>query len=94
MIPYQYDRRRKLKEGDTDAIQHKYKLGQSIKSLAKEYGVSRRLIQITVKPEVRRQMYQRHKEHWREYAPTKEERKQRAAEHRKYIKQLKQEGKI
>lgn len=94
MIPYEYDRRRKLKEGDTDVIQHKYKLGQSIKSLAKEYSVSRRLIQIVVKPEVKQQIYERQKEHWRDYAPTKEERAKKAKEHRRYIKQLKQEGKI
>lgn len=94
MIPPEYDRRRKLKEGDADAIMHKYKLGQSVKSLAKEYNVSRRLIHIIVKPEVRQLMQERHREHWREYLPTKEERAESSRNHREYIKKLKQEGKI
>lgn len=51
-LPKNKDRRRKLSDSQREEIKDKYATGNySIHSLAKEYNVSRRLIQFTLFPE-------------------------------------------
>ena len=72
-LPPEYDRRRKLTDEQRDEIRHKYKTGEySLSKLAIEYGVSKKLILLTVNPESKRKADERIKDHWREYAYTKE----------------------
>lgn len=94
-LPENLDRRRKLTEAQKDEIRHKYGTGfYSLNGLAKEYGVSKKLILITVNPETARKNKERIKEHWRDYAPTKQERAAIMREHRDYKKQLLRNGEI
>ena len=63
------DRRRKLTDEQKEEIRAIYatgKVGQ--RPLAKQFGVSRSLIQIIVNPEIAEKKKQRMKEHWREYS--------------------------
>lgn len=84
-LPPEYDRRRKLSDEQKDEIKHKYETGfYSLNNLAKEYGVSKKLILITVNPESKRKNDQRAKEHWRDYTPSKEENARIKREHRHY----------
>lgn len=79
------DRRRKLNDEQKDEIKHKYSTGfYSLNGLAKEYGVSKKTILLIVNPESKRKNDEYIKEHWQEYAPTKEERNAIMREHRAY----------
>ena len=94
-LPPEYDRRRKLTDEQRDEIRHKYKTGEySLSKLAIEYGVSKKLILLTVNPESKRKADERIKDHWREYAYTKEKRNEVAREHRAYKQELYLAGKI
>lgn len=89
------DRRRKLTDEQKEEILHRYKIGDgSQRSLAREYGVSRALIQIIVNPNIREAKRQRIKEHWRDYRPCKEEWAKIMKEHRQYKHNLYKEGKL
>lgn len=89
------DRRRKLTDEQKDEILHRYKIGDgSQRSLAREYGVSRALIQIIVNPNIREAKKQRIKEHWRDYRPSKEEWAETMREHRKYKHDLYLKGEL
>lgn len=84
-LPPEYDRRRKLTDEQKDEIRHKYATGfYSLNQLAREYGVSKKLILITVNPESKRKSDERIKEHWRDYVPSKEESARVTREHRHY----------
>lgn len=84
-LPPELDRRRKLSDEQRDEIKHKYETGlYSLNGLAKEYGVSKKLILLIVNPESKRKNDERIKEHWRDYVPTKEERNAIMREHRAY----------
>jgi hypothetical protein len=63
------DKRRKLHPDKHEEIIRKYDggHGQSMRSLAKEYGVSRKLISIIVNPDVAQAVKDRLKEHWKDY---------------------------
>jgi DNA-binding Xre family transcriptional regulator len=67
--------------------------GWSQRALAKEFGVSRRLIQFIVFPEKMEQNKQRREERggWRQYYD-KETRRKDMAKHRKWKKTLLEEG--
>lgn len=94
-LPPEYDRRRKLTDEQRDEICHKYKTGEySLNKLATEYGVSKKLILLTVNPESKRKNDERIKDHWRDYAPDKEKRNEIAREHRAYKQELYLAGKI
>ena len=94
-LPPEYDRRRKLTDEQRDEIRHKYKTGDySLNKLAIEYGVSKKLILLTVNPESKRKNDERIKDHWRDYVPDKEKRNEIAKEHRVYKQSLYLSGKI
>ena len=91
----EYDRRRKLTDEQYEEIRHKYATGEySYNKLAKEYGVSKKLILLIVNQESRRKNNERIKEHWREYKDSNEKRREVMKEHRAYKKKLYDEGKI
>lgn len=89
-LPPELDRRRKLTDEQRDEIRHKYGTGAySLNGLAREYGVSKRLILITVNPEAKRKNDEYIKAHWKDYAPAnKEERNRIMREHRAYKKKV------
>lgn len=94
-LPESLDRRVKLTTETKDVIRHKYKTGAySMQALANEYKVSKKTILLIVNPESKRKNDERMKEHWKDYAKTKEERNQIANEHRHYKHQLYLDGKI
>ena len=89
------DRRRKLTDEQKEEIRRIYaegKVGQ--RPLAKQFGVSRSLIQIIVNPEIAEKKKQRIKEHWRDYRPTKEEWAETVREHRHYKQELYLKGEL
>ena len=89
------DRRKKLTEEQKEEIKHRYKVGDgSQRTLAKEFGVSRSLIQILVNPEIAERKKQRIKEHWRDYRPTKEQWAATVREHRHYKQELYLKGEL
>lgn len=68
LIPQELDRRRKLTDAQKAEIEARFKAGGvSQRQLAKEYGVSRKLIQLIVDPEAKARNDQHIKEHWRDY---------------------------
>lgn len=88
------DRRRKLTEEQKEEIRKKYSdgcVGQ--RPLAKEYGVSRKLIQIIVNPNIEAKNKQRIKEHWKDYAD-KQAHTKAIRETRRYKQELYLKGEI
>jgi hypothetical protein len=83
------DRRCKLTEAQREEIRHRYHT-ESIgtRPLAREYGVSRSLIQIIVNPAIAQRKRDRMKEHWRDYRPSKEKWAETMREHRHYKQEL------
>lgn len=93
-LPPELDRRRKISDEQKEEIKHKYSTGlYSYNQLAKEYGVSKKLILITVNPESKRKNDTRIKEHWRDYRPDKAEWAAIMREHRAYKKRVLKENK-
>lgn len=94
-LPPELDRRRKLTDEQKDEIKHKYDTGcYSLSGLAKEYSVSKKTVLLIVNPESKRKSDQRIKEHWKDYAPNREEQNAIAKEHRHYKHKLYKEGKL
>lgn len=94
-LPPEYDRRRKLTDDQKDEIKHKYSTGAySLMGLAKEYNISKKTVLLIVNPESKRKSDERIREHWREYAASREERNAITREHRAYKAQLFKDGKI
>lgn len=92
-LPANLDRRRKLSDEQKEEIRHKYATGfYSLNQLAKEYNVSKKTILLIVNPDSKRKNDERIKEHWRDYAPTKEERNAIMREHRQYKAELYKKG--
>lgn len=88
-LPPEKDRRRKLTDDQKEQIKSIYAEGSvGTRSLAKQFGVSRKTIQLIVNPEIKRKQDERIKEHWKDYRPTKEERAAIMREHRKYKQRL------
>ena len=93
LLPEKFDRRCKLTSIQKAEIVEKYKTGfHSLNSLAKEYGVSKSLILLTVNPSSKAKNDQRIKDNWMKYQPTKEERNRVATEHRHYKHSLDIQG--
>ena len=89
------DRRRKLTDEQKEEIKRLYATGLvGQRPLAKQFGVSRSLIQIVVNPEVAEKKKQRIKEHWRDYRPSKEEWAKTMREHRHYKQELYLRGEL
>ncbi len=94
-LPSEYDRRCKLSDAQKDEIREKYSTGcYSLKNLADIYGVSKKLILITVNPDSKKKSDERIKEHWKDYTASKEERAAVMREHRQYKQKLYKEGKL
>lgn len=73
-LPEHLDRRRKLMSADKATIEARYKRGEgSLRSLALEYGVSKKTIQLIVNPEIKRKSDQYIKENWPKYRLSKQE---------------------
>lgn len=89
------DRRRKLTEEQKDEIRRIYKTGVcGTRPLAKQFGVSRSIIQIIVNPRRAEQVKQRMKENWRDYRPSKEAWAATIKEHRHYKQELYLKGEL
>ena len=89
------DRRRKLTEEQKEEIRRIYKSGVcGTRPLAKQFGVSRSIIQIIVNPSRAEAVRQRAKEHWRDYKQNKEEWAKTIREHRHYKQELYLNGKL
>lgn len=89
------DRRRKLTEEQKEEIRTIYATGVcGMRPLAKQFGVSRSLIQIIVNPRIAEAKKQRMKEHWRDYKPSKEEWAAVIREHRRYKHDLYIKGEL
>ena len=91
------DRRIKLTDEQREEIRMKYSTGlYSQRALAREYGVSRRLISFVLDDE----KYQKCREQFKErradgrYKPTKEEWAKTQKEHRQYKQKLYVDGKL
>lgn len=89
------DRRRKLTDEQKEEIKRLYATGLiGQRPLAKQFSVSRSLIQIIVNPEIAKKKKQRIKEHWRDYRPSKEEWAKTMREHRCYKQELYLRGEL
>ena len=89
------DRRRKLTDEQREEIRHKYATGTvGTRPLAKEYGVSRSLIQVIVNPARAESVHERIKQHWRDHRPSKEEWAETMREHRRYKQELYVKGEL
>lgn len=81
------DRRRKLTDGQrAEILKIRQETGASYRTIAKQFNISRSLVQIICDPERAAQVSARMAAHWREYRLSKEERRERmrALRARKY----------
>lgn len=83
------DRRCKLTSAQREEIRHRYNT-ESIgtRPLAKEYGVSRSLIQCIVNPAIAKRHHDYTAKHWQDYRPSKEKWAETMREHRRYKQEL------
>lgn len=89
------DRRIKLTSGKKVEIIEKYSTGNySLNELAKEYGVSKKLILITVNPKSKEKSKDNTRRNWRKYQKSKEERTKQARKLREYKKELYKKGEL
>lgn len=89
------DRRRKLTDEQKREIKQIYESGVcGTRPLAKQFGVSRSLIQVIVNPNIAEAKKKRIKEHWKDYRPTKEEWAATMREHRQYKQNLYLKGEL
>ena len=94
-LPPNKDRRRKLTDEQKEEIRRIYATGNcGTRPLAKQFGVSRTLIQVIVNPAIAERHKQRMKEHWRDYRPSKEEWNKIKREHRHYKQELYLQGEL
>ena len=94
LAPHQ-DRRRKLTDEQKEEIKRLYATGLvGQRPLAKQFGVSRSLIQVIVNPEIAEKRKQRIKEHWKDYRPSKDEWAKIKREHRRYKQSLYLKGEL
>ena len=94
-LPPNKDRRRKLTDEQKEEIKRIYATGVcGMRPLAKQFGVSRSLIQIIVNPDVAERKKQYTKDHWRDYRPSKEKWNETIKEHRKYKQSLYLKGEL
>lgn len=94
-LPPTKDRRRKLTDEQKEEIRLIYAEGKvGTRPLAKQFGVSRSLIQNIVNPNIAERNRQYRKEHWRDYRPSKEEWAKTMKEHRRYKQDLYLKGEL
>lgn len=84
-----FDRRRKLTDEQKEEIKEKYGTGfYSHRTLAQEYGVSKRTVTNIVNPVTAQKNKDRIKAHWKDYQQHGQERAETMKKHRAYKKQL------
>lgn len=89
------DRRRKLTDEQKEEIRAIYKTGVcGTRPLAKQFGVSKKTIQIIINPAIAEKNRQHIKEHWRDYRPSKEEWAETMKKHRHYKQELYLKGEL
>ena len=94
-LPPTKDRRRKLTDEQKEEIRLIYAEGKiGTRPLAKQFGVSRSLIQTIVNPDIAERKRQRIKEYWRDYRPFKKEWAETMKEHRHYKQELYLKGEL
>ena len=90
----EFDRRIKLDDDQKEQIRNKWKQGQSIHGLSREYKVDRQVIRYTIFPERYEKMKLRNKEYAKTYEIPTEKSTTHTREHRRYKQKLHVEGKI
>ena len=89
------DRRRKLTDDQKEEIKRIYESGVcGTRPLAKQFGVSRKTIQLIVNPEMKQRQHDYVANNWRKYRPTKEEWAETMKEHRHYKQELYLKGEL
>ena len=89
------DRRRKLTKEQKEEIKAIYATGVcGTRPLAKQFGVSRSLIQIIVNPSIAQKRKEYTKNNWAKYKATREERAEIQREHRRYKQELYVKGEL
>lgn len=89
------DRRRKLIKEQKEEIKAIYATGVcGTRPLAKQFGVSRSLIQIIVNPSITQKRKEYTKNNWAKYKATREERAEIQREHRRYKQELYVKGEL
>ena len=89
------DRRRKLTDEQKEEIKRVYAEGKcGTRPLAKQFGVSRKTIQLIVNPEIKQRQHDYVANNWRKYRPTKEEWAETMKEHRHYKQKLYLKGEL
>lgn len=88
------DRRRKLTEEQYIEIREKREQGKSLMYLAREYGVSKKLILLIVNPESKQKQDEYIKNHWREFRQSQEYCTKATRETRRYKQELMMSGKL
>ena len=94
-LPETKDRRKKLTEEQREQIRKIYATGIcGQRPLAKQFGVSKKTIQLIVKPEAKQRQHDYNAENWRKYRPSKEEWAATIREHRRYKQELYLKGEL
>ena len=89
------DRRRKLTDDQKEEIKRIYAEGKcGTRPLAKQFGVSRKTIQLIVNPEIKQRQHDYVANNWRKYRPTKEEWAETMKEYRRYKQELYLKGEL
>lgn len=89
------DRRVKLTSEKKAEIVRKYQTGDySIRGLAREYNVSHKTILMIVNPESKAKNDSYIKEHWKDYNPDPEKRRQAHLRTKEYKKKLYEKGEL
>ena len=89
------DRRRKLTDDQKEEIKRIYAEGKcGTRPLAKQFGVSRKTIQLIVNPAIKQRQHDYVANNWRKYRPTKEEWAETMKEHRHYKQELYLKGEL
>ena len=89
------DRRRKLTDDQKEEIKRIYESGVcGTRPLAKQFGVSRKTIQLIVNPEIKQRQHDYVANNWRKYRPTKEEWAETMKEYRRYKQELYLKGEL
>ena len=94
-LPPEKDRRRKLTDDQREQIKRIYATGVcGMRPLAKQFGVSKKTIQLIVKPEAKQRQHDYVASHWRNYRPSKDKWAETIREHRRYKQELYVKGEL
>jgi len=93
-LPFNLDRRKKLSDKEKQRIKELYIQGDTQASLARQFGVSRRLIGIIVDPKKKEAMRDYAKKNWRNFQKDKNRNREAVQRTRDYKKQLHDDGLI